>query len=324
MRILVTGGSGFIGTHFVDKAIENHEVLNLDVKEPKVASQRGIWIPCDIQDRAGLKDAFASFRPEAVVHLAARTDTDSDVIQEYSANTEGTKCVLDTIADVGSVCRFVLTSTQFVFQAEGYPTSDEDYRPHTVYGESKVIAEKILRDSGLKCHWTIVRPTNVWGPWHPRYPQEFWRVLGRGLYFHPRQREPVIRSYGYVKNVVAQISSILTLNADVVDRKTFYVGDSPIDLLDWVNEFSSAQIGRKVVEVPRSVLGCIAKVGDILGMAGFNFPLSSSRLRSMTISNPVPMAKTFELIGHGPYTMEEGVKETVNWLRKYHPSLVRR
>ncbi|MGO9340347.1 MAG: hypothetical protein ACLPY1_22855 [Terracidiphilus sp.] len=61
-------------------------------------------------------------------------------------------------------------STQFVVGPGPLPVHDQDFRPYTVYGASKVLAEKAVRDGRLECVWTIVRPTNVWGSMHPRYP----------------------------------------------------------------------------------------------------------------------------------------------------------
>ena len=106
-----------------------------------------------------------------------------------------------------SVERVIITSSQFVCAPGRLPENDTDYFPETVYGQSKVVTEKLTREANLPCCWTIIRPTNIWGPWHMRYRREFWRVVERGLYVHPG-REPVIRCYGYVKNVAHQIRKI--------------------------------------------------------------------------------------------------------------------
>src|SRR4029077_9309894 len=162
---------------------------------------------------------------------------------------EGTRNILEAIRTTPSVQRAIITSSQFVSAPGRLPKNDTDYFPETVYGESKVITEKLTREANLSACWTIIRPTNIWGPWHMRYRREFWRVVERGLYVHPG-RQPVIRCYGYVKNVVHQIEKIFNAQRVLVDRKTIYLGDPPINLFDWTNGFSRALTGRPVRIVP--------------------------------------------------------------------------
>jgi nucleoside-diphosphate-sugar epimerase len=186
-----------------------------------------------------------------------------------------------------------------------------------VYGRSKVITENLTREANLPGTWTIIRPTNIWGPWHMRYRREFWRVVERGWYVHPG-RQPVIRSYGYVKNVVHQIGKIFDADVDLVSGKTFYLGDRPIDLLDWTNGFSRALTGHDVRIVPRALMRALAVLGDIpTHVTGHPFLINSSRLSSMTTDYETPMERTFEVLGENPYTLEDGIKETVEWLRLY-------
>jgi GlcNAc-P-P-Und epimerase len=66
--------------------------------------------------------------------------------------------------------------------------------------------------------------------------------LKRGLYLHPGDI-PVVRSYGYVENIVHQIVKIVTAPPTLVDRRVLYVSDPPLKLLDWVNAFSRALRG---------------------------------------------------------------------------------
>lgn len=325
MKVLVTGGSGFIGTNFTQLLASEHiQFSNIDIAPPKDDSLQSYWTRCDIMDYDKLLKAFHDFKPTAVVHLAAETDTDpAKTLDDYRVNTEGSRNVLAAIKSVNTVERVVWTSTQFVNQSVEGPRHDEDYAPHTVYGESKIITEKDLRAANLDATWTIIRPTNVWGAWHLRYPFEFWKVLSENKYFHPG-RQKVIRSYAYVGNVVDQVKKILTLPKETMHKKVFYVGDRPIDLYDWVNGFSIAQTGRQVRVIPRPIVYSLAFAGDFLRLFNVKFPITTSRYRSMTTDNPASMEHTFTNLGEPKYSLEEGIAQTVEWLKKYHPNLVRK
>jgi len=323
MRILVTGGSGFIGTNVIDAfSAEGHTILNYSLHAPLKPEQNQYWRGGDILDPVATTKVFQEFQPAEILHLAARAECDerATVEEGFRANTEGTSNVLDAVRATSSVQRAIITSSQFVCAPGRLPTSDTDYFPETTYGESKVITEELTRKANLPCCWTIIRPTNIWGPWHLRYRREFWRVLQRGLYVHPGH-QPVIRCYGYVKNVVYQIKKIFEAPHEVVHAKTIYLGDRPIDLFDWVDGFSRALTGHKARVVPRPLMRALAMLGDIPSrLLGKPFLINSSRFRSMTTSYETPMARTFQLFGENPYTLEAGIKETAEWLRLYQDS----
>jgi nucleoside-diphosphate-sugar epimerase len=323
MRILITGGSGFIGTNFIDEiSREANTILNYSLHPPLKAEHKQYWRAGDILDPAITTAAFQEFQPDRVLHLAARAECDEKTTVEegYRANTEGTRNVLEAIRGTPSVQRAIITSSQFVCAPGRLPKNDTDYFPETVYGQSKVITENLTHEANLSVCWTIIRPTNIWGPWHMRYRCEFWRVLERGLYVHPGH-QPVIRCYGYVKNVVYQIQEIFDADVDLVRGQTFYLGDRPMNLYDWVNGFSRALTGRNVRVVPRSLLRFLALLGDIpTRLTGRAFLINSSRFHSMTTDYQTPMERTFDLFGENPYTLEAGIKETVEWLRSCRDS----
>ena len=326
MRILITGGSGFIGTNAIEMfAKYANAILNYSVHEPLSSEQAPYWRAGNILDQTATMAAFREFQPDRVLHLAARAECDEKTTVEegYRANTEGTRNVLEAIRATPSVQRAIITSSQFVCAPGRLPKNDTDYFPETVYGKSKVITEKLTREANLPCCWTIIRPTNIWGPWHMRYRREFWRVLERGLYVHPGH-QPVIRCYGYVRNVMYQIRKIFEADVDLVRGQTFYLGDRPIDLFDWVNGFSKALTGREARVIPRPLMRVLAGLGDIpTYLTGKPFLINSSRYRSMTTDYETPMERTFALFGENPYTLEAGIKETVEWLRSCRDSTQR-
>ena len=320
MKILITGASGFIGTNAIDHfERKGHDLFNYSLHPPLDERQKKYWHKGDILDSTQTKATFQEFQPDWVLHLAARAECDENttVEQGYKVNIQGTKNVLDAVRATPSIVRVIITSSQFVCRPGRLPKSDDDYFPETVYGQSKVFTEKLTLEANLSSCWTIIRPTNIWGPWHMRYRREFWRVVQRGLYFHPG-RQPVIRCYGYVKNVVDQIDRIFNAPVEKVNRQTIYLGDPPVDLYDWTNGFSRALVGHDVRVIPRSVMRLLALIGDIpTVLLGRPFLINSSRFRSMTTDYETPMARTFQLLGENPYNLDEGISETVKWLQSY-------
>jgi nucleoside-diphosphate-sugar epimerase len=84
-KILITGGSGFIGTNFIefllDKQKEGYEleILNIDIKPLKINKHYIFWKKADIKNFSELKDIFESFRPTHVLHLARKVDKNLDI-----------------------------------------------------------------------------------------------------------------------------------------------------------------------------------------------------------------------------------------------------
>jgi len=318
-RLLITGASGFLGTNLVMALLEaGHEVVNFDLATPQEPAHGQFHRRGDILNFEEVRAALEEFQPHWVIHLAGRTDCDENTTVEkgYQSNTVGTQNVLRAIKETRSVERVIITSSQYVAGPGRLPQNDADYFPHTIYGQSKVETERLTRAAGLSCPWTLIRPVNIWGPYHARYTREFWEIVRRGWYLHPGVRSPV-RAYGYVGNVVWQIQRLLELPEEQISGRTFYVGDRPISIDQWVFGFHRAIRGTNPWVIPYAALRGIASLGDgISKITGKPFYLTSSRLRSMTEDYLVDIEATFRLLGEPPYSLEQGIGETVEWLRR--------
>lgn len=317
MRVLITGGSGFIGTNVVEDCLQRHiDFVNIDWNPPLNPAHQPYWKECDLMNLRRLRAIFQDFQPTHVLHLAARTDTDiyelDGDLNEYIQNTEGTLHVLECIRQCPSVERAIITSSMFVCKAGYMPQHDEDFSPFTLYGVSKMLTEKYTREAQLSCAWTIIRPQTIWGPWSLRYRDVMFKVMKKGLYFHPSKKN-VRRAYGYVGNVVWQIQQILSAPEETVHQEVFYVGDKAIDLREWANQIALTLTGKPMRVLPTALVKSIALLGDAMLKAGKRFPLTSTRFNSMTQDYLAPTQKTYEVLGNVPYTMEEGIKEFIQW-----------
>lgn len=318
LRILCTGGSGFIGIHLVDAAVASgYDILNLDILPPKDGRHIQRWNYCDILDDKNLTKQMLEFSPTHVIHLAAHATMEGRSLEDFKVNVYGTKNVLDAIHQTPSVKRVIITSTQHVRKpGSGLPKHDEDFAPLGLYGQSKVITEQLIRKADLHCTWIIIRPTTIWGPFHPFLPNGLWRYIAMGYYLHP-SNDTVLRAYGYVKNTTWQILGLLQAPVEKVHGKVFYLADALMYQKEWVNAFSKALRGRHLRTVPKALLRALALFGDMLGVFGVGFPMHSERYRNLTTQNPVPIEPILDLLGLPPVRFDDAVAETVNWLKEY-------
>ncbi len=317
-RVLVTGGSGFMGTRLIQGLLDDSiNVVNVDIKDPLNSGHKKYWVNLDILDKDKLIELFHHYKPTHVVHLAARTDLEETKdIKGYAVNVEGVENVVLSIATTPSVERAIITSTMLVCRIGYTPKSDEDYSTSTVYGESKVLTEKITRKLDPPCVWTIIRPTTIWGPYHKGMENAFFTVLRKGLYVHPGHQR-CLRSYGYVGNSIFEIRKILDAPKELVYRKTLYISDLPIDLKDWTEGFSQKILGREVRVLPRWIMWIGASIGDLFVKMGMKkFPLTTFRLKNMTTESVLDVGPIMEISGKLPYSMSEGIEETVVWLNR--------
>ena len=196
MRLLVTGGAGFIGSAVVRQAVaDGHEVVNLDALTYAAnpanlasveASDRYAFEEADIRDRAALDRIFARHQPDAVMHLAAESHVDRSIdgpAAFIDTNITGTYTLLEAARAYwggGRDFRFHHISTDEVFGtlgAEGAFTEATPYAPNSPYSASKAASDHLVR----AWHETYGLPvvlsncSNNYGPFH--FPEKLIPVV---------------------------------------------------------------------------------------------------------------------------------------------------
>lgn len=312
-RVLVTGGSGFIGTNMVEYYIRSGcSIRSIDIRAPKLADHRRLYTQLDVRDRAALEKIVREFIPTHVFHLAARTDLDGSSLDDYSTNTVGTATLLDSLTAVQSRARVIIASTRFVFHP-GLPTRDDEYRPYTTYGHSKASMEQLVRAHAY-ADWILVRPTSIWGPWFERPYRDFFDTVRARRYLHPRNLV-VRKSMGFVGNAVFQLDRIVGLDFQEHSRRTFYISDyRGYDIAEWAADIAQLSGAPEPISVPLWVLRLGARVGDAVAASGLNPPLTTFRLANILSSQVFDTSATEHVVPGLPFDWREGDRITVQWI----------
>lgn len=319
MRALVTGGSGFIGTNLIESLInDNHVVLNLDIVPPRNSAHLRFFKQLNILDYESLHAQLMEFQPDIIYHMAARTDLDGKNLTDYAANTDGVKNLISALKISSSLKCVVFASSRLVCRIGYQPDGENDYCPDTVYGESKVQGEKIIKSlrAEIPCRWLIVRPTSIWGPWFDVPYKNFFLSVINGHYLHPKV-ERILKSFGYVGNTVYQMRSLCEVNASPLDEKVFYMADyPPIDIINMANLIQIYADTRPLRRVPIPILRTLALLGDLLKLAGYKrSPLTSFRLNNLLTPMTYDLDPMEKAVGALPFTLQRGIAETVEWLK---------
>ena len=211
MKVLVIGGSGFIGRYLVRRlgAIPGHEVTTTFLSRPP-ENDGNSWHRLDLPDAETLASIFQRSQPDVVTHLAAMADVgaaEREPERAHAVNVDGT-------AEIVSLCqrhgaRLVFVSTEYVFDGRAGPYRESDTpSPTTQYGHTKRDAEQLVAELGSA--GSVVRTSIVYG-WPLQRHRNFVPVLIERL----RAGQPyhastsVMRSPIYVEHLVDGIATLV-------------------------------------------------------------------------------------------------------------------
>ena len=210
MRILIVGGSGFIGRHLVRRlsAGSAHDITATYRSRPP-ASDGNAWHRVELTNSAELERIFRQARPGMVIHLAALADVmtaEREPERAAAVNVAATS----EIARLSELCgaRLLFVSTEYVFDGErGLYREDELPNPVTQYGRTKRQAEQQVAE--LATHWSILRTSIVYGwpePGQRNYAPLLIESLLKGQSWHAPT--DVYRTPVYVEHLADAIAAM--------------------------------------------------------------------------------------------------------------------
>jgi nucleoside-diphosphate-sugar epimerase len=318
-RVLITGGSGFIGTNLVEHYLRRGDnVCAIDIAAPRQSAHLPIFRAVDVRDAGALHRAVSEFEPELVFHLGARTDLRGRTPADYAGNTDGVINMVRAVNDQRSVRLAVFASSMLVCRLGYVPQREDEYCPTTAYGQSKAEGEGIVRRlSASRLNWVIVRPTSIWGPWFGPPYRDLFDAIQRGIYAQPRGLR-VQRSYGFVLNAVHQLSELgRNIGGGLLGRAIYLADEQPTELTEWVRLIQLALGRRRVRELPMPLFTTAAHLGNVLEALGIHrFPMSTSRLQNMMTDAVYDTQPIHRVAGTDPHSLQAAVTLTCEWLAR--------
>ena len=317
MRILLTGGAGFIGSHLAESLLERgDEVVALDNFDPFYApslkdanlDELARWpgfclVRGDIRDQRLLQRLFESDDFDAVVHLAARAGVRPSIDEPdtyVDVNLRGTTVVLES-ARLAGVRRAVVASSSSVYGADSprpfHPSARAD-RPVSTYAATKRAAE-LLCEAFASLHSMSIVSLRYFTVYGPRQRPDmaisrFIRAIDRGEVVARFGDGRAVRDYTYVSDAVAATVAALDATADgQPGHRIFNVGESRTCSLDELLRIIERALGKTAV---------VEEHGDQRG----DVPVTHADIE-----------ETRRALGYDPKVgIEEGIRRQVEWYQE--------
>jgi len=327
MRLLVTGGTGFIGSHLAEQGRRlgaEVVVLGLDERPEErvnveLLRRQGVEVvPGSITDAELCRQAVRGATHVFHLAVAMREGAKSDQFFE-SVNLDGTRRLLEASAEEG-VRRFVYCSTIGIYghRAPGITREDSPLAPGNTYERTKVLAERLVREFGKEraLPYTILRPADVYGPRDHRLLKLFKGVsAGRFPFFGTGTGR---RHMIYVDDVVSGFFRACERDR-ALGESFILAGPKACTLRDLVAEVQAATGSRRVgVRLPLTPMLAVAgAVEDVSRVLGVDPPIYRRRMDFFWSDSEFDTTRAREALDWAPRVdLPEGIRRTLEDYRR--------
>lgn len=319
---LVTGSSGFVGSHLVDKLLElNHNVRVIMRKESKlkwIDPRRVEIFNCNYDDVENLRDAVSNV--DYVFHVAGVIKAKTKEIY-YKGNVEVTQNLLEAVEQFNpSLNRFVFISSQAAAgpSPSNQPKTEEmECNPVTTYGKSKLEAERVVRNYEGKIPFTIVRPSAVYGPRDSEILL-FFQTLKKGIQPMVGFSEKYV-SLVHIQDLIDGI--LLAAFSDKSLNQTYFISSEKGYGWEEIGNISSKIFGKRVLKlrIPHFMIFTVAAISQFFSYFRKEATiLNLEKAREMVQNSWVcSVEKAKRELGYSQKVdLEQGVRETIQWYKE--------
>jgi len=313
MNILVTGGSGFIGTRLVEVLLEaGHSVTIFD--KANSSHYPELVTIGDVRDRSALSDALKGM--DLVYHLAAEHADDVTPFSLYADVNIGGAINLVEALKANEIKHLIFTSSVAIYGLNrGEPNETFDAQPFNEYGRTKYEAEKIFTTWATeeKSHLTMLRPAVVFGERNRGNVYNLIRQIESGKFMMVGNGENR-KSMGYVGNIAAFLAYQATQKEEQIAIYNF--AGKPDLTSNEIVAIIKKSLGNTTptLSLPYSIGLLGGYLFDILAkISGRKFPISSIRIKKFTAETTVDTTKLLESGFVEPFTLEEGLKRMIDY-----------
>jgi nucleoside-diphosphate-sugar epimerase len=313
MKILITGGSGFIGTYLVSDLLDlGHDVVIYD----KMKSQAfpSCCIVGDVRDREHLTKALKGV--DIVFHLAAEHRDDvRPVSLYYDVNVQGARNLI-AACDNHRINRLVFTSSVAIYGLNsGIPDENSPAKPFNEYSSTKTQAEQLFTewaDDGDGRSLVIVRPAAIFGENNRGNVYNLLRQIESGRFIMVGNGNNV-KSIGYVRNLSLFLSILTDMEAGI---HVFNYADQPEFTMKAFISLAKKTLARNGklsnIKLPYPV-GLAAGYGfDMLAkITGKRFPVSSVRIKKFCADTKINSNRIAMTGFRAPFSLQEGLKRMI-------------
>lgn len=317
MKALVTGGSGFIGSHLVEALLQRgYQVTCVVRNSSNLRWLKHLDLDYLYADLGTIGSAAEQFRGfDYVFHLAGLTKASREE-DFFSVNDGCTRSLLQVIAaENPGLKRFVHVSS---LAATGPSTDgrlvDESTlpRPVSAYGRSKLKAEATVHAYGSSIPYTIIRPPAVYGPRDTDFLMMF-RMIHRGIF--PSWGKSFY-SLLYVVDLVQGI--IAAAEHEAAAGKTYFLSDHIVYTNDGIANEIGASLGKRVlkIRIPRLLLPVVGFIGQKIDKKGI---INRDRIIDFSYTNWTcdPDRAEREFGFRSKTMLREGIQWTADWYRTH-------
>lgn len=311
MRIVVTGGSGFIGTHLaLALHAAGHELVLLDL-EPSPRF-REAWRRADVRDPETLRPHLEG--ATLVVHLAAEHADDVAPASRYAeTNVAGLANLLAAMDDSG-VRRIVQFSSVSVYGPGEDESTTGPLHPETPYGHSKWQAEQVLEtwqalDPARRAA-RVLRPAVVHGPGHHGNLRRFMQALDRPTAWQIGDGRQV-KSICFVGNLVAATMFDLATRPGWTVQNVVDQPDLTVHALARLVRIAQGRDPGRVRVLPSWLAGVAGIVGEGLSLCGITTPVTRRRIRKYLTSTRFVADRLAAAGFIAPFDHETGLARTI-------------